>query len=97
MFLDSKSSVLPVGRPRNDLAASAGFEPATSGFVFSRSNSVELRSQMNWDLGFLFQSAIRIHKSEIKVAGAFRFELKISVLETDVLPIETTRLWENLE
>ena len=27
-----------------------------------------------------------------KLAGAFRFELKISVLETDVLPIETKRL-----
>lgn len=27
-----------------------------------------------------------------KLAGAFRFELKFSVLETDVLPIETTRL-----
>jgi hypothetical protein len=27
-----------------------------------------------------------------KLAGAFRFELKTSVLETDILPIETTRL-----
>ena len=27
-----------------------------------------------------------------KLAGAFRFELKTSVLETDVLPVETTRL-----
>lgn len=26
------------------------------------------------------------------MTGAFRFELKISVLETDVLPVETTRL-----
>jgi hypothetical protein len=31
---------------------------------------------------------------EINLAGAFRFELKTSVLETDILPIETTRLQE---
>ena len=31
-----------------------------------------------------------------KLAGAFRFELKISVLETDVLPVETTRLCEKI-
>lgn len=29
---------------------------------------------------------------EEKLAGAFRFELKTSVLETDILSIETTRL-----
>jgi hypothetical protein len=33
-----------------------------------------------------------ILKSKIDMAGAFRFELKTSVLETDILPIETTRL-----
>lgn len=29
---------------------------------------------------------------KLNLAGAFRFELKTSVLETGVLPIETTRL-----
>ena len=31
---------------------------------------------------------------ENSLAGAFRFELKTPVLETDILPVETTRLRE---
>lgn len=31
-------------------------------------------------------------QSEIELAGALRFELRTSVLETDILPVETTRL-----
>jgi hypothetical protein len=39
-----------------------------------------------------FQSKIGNPISKIELAGALRFELKTSVLETGVLPIETTRL-----
>lgn len=39
-----------------------------------------------------FQVKISNPKSKIEVAGVFRFELKTSVLETGVLPVETTRL-----
>ena len=38
------------------------------------------------------EAVIQNPKSKIVLAGAFRFELKTSVLETGVLPIETTRL-----
>lgn len=52
------------------------------------------------DLGLLmsdlFQSDIPNHKSQINLAGAFRFELKTSVLETSILPIKL-RTFKNLE
>ena len=35
-----------------------------------------------------------LRQRKINLAGAFRFELKTSILETDILPIETTHLRE---
>lgn len=78
-----------------NLAEDAGLEPASDrcAMVFKTTAlpiRLIFRNEKWWEVRqrlFALCSVLNLN-----LAGAFRFELKTSVLETDVLPIETTRL-----
>lgn len=69
-----------------------GFEPLTRSVETNCSNSVELRPRMErMKVEKCIKEFLFIPQH---LAGALRFELRTSVLETGILPIETMRLFE---